>query len=167
MLVDKHPIGIILKSNPVKSIRFSVNKKHWNENTLGRAAFARLPDSVIGEIQAWGGRSKDDNKINVEWESDGTNSDECSHTLMRSCAYHVHTCFVAYALATLARRFLSVLLQPSKEFTLLPYARGNKTAPKAKGASAKRAFTTAMTTGPYAPAERAADGTEQTEVQYG
>ena len=61
----------------------------------------------IDEVRlAWhaGGRSKDDNKINVEWVTDGTNSAE----------------------------FLAVLLRRPLGFKLLPYENG-KSAPKAKG----------------------------------
>ena len=130
VLVDKHPIGIILKSNTVKGIRFSIKKVHW----AGTAAHARLPEVVIGEIQAWGGRSKEDNKIHVEWETDGRNSDE----------------------------YLAVLLRPTNDFTLLPYT-NNKSAPKAKGAGAKRAYAVAITNGPYARAERVAER-EKVEV---
>ena len=44
--VDLHPIGIILKSNAIKGIRFKVSKKHWR----GTAAYNRLPEMVVGEM---------------------------------------------------------------------------------------------------------------------
>ena len=47
MVVDAHPIGIILKSNPIKGIRFDVSKEHW----AGNAAYRRLPERVIGSFQ--------------------------------------------------------------------------------------------------------------------
>ena len=54
VLVDKHPIGIILKSNQLRGIRFSILKEHWK----GTSAYARLPDVVLGSFKAWSGRSK-------------------------------------------------------------------------------------------------------------
>jgi hypothetical protein len=121
VLVDKHPFGIILKSNTVKGIRFSILKEHWR----GEAVYARLPDAVIGAIDAWGGRSKADNKIVVEWETDGKNSVES----------------------------LEVLLKPCNGFKLLPYLNG-RGAPKPKGASANREYSVAISTGPYATEEQ-------------
>ena len=115
--VDKHPIGIILKSNTIKGIRFQVSRDHWKGSA---AVYNRLPEHVIGEIPSWGGRGKDDNKINVDWVTDGSNSVE----------------------------FLAVLLRPALGFKLLPYENG-KTAPKAKGAAAKRRYATAICDGPY------------------
>lgn len=131
--VDVHPIGIILKSNTIKGVRFTVSKEHWKGST---AVYNRLPENVMGEITSWGGRSKDDNKINVEWVTDGTNSAE----------------------------FLAVLLRRPLGFKLLPYENG-KSAPKAKGASAKRRYATAMANGPYAPARDGGDGPEGQKVE--
>jgi hypothetical protein len=48
-----------------------------------------------------------------------------------------------------------VLLKPKLKFKLLPYGDG-RSAPKATGSNAKRAFTTAITTGPYAVGRGAA-----------
>ena len=128
--MDKHPIGIILKSNAIKDIRFSISKDHWKDSP---SVFSTLPDVVVGCIDKWGGQSKSDNKIDVSWESDGTSSVE----------------------------FLAVLLRPSLGFKLLPYLNG-KSAPRAKGANAKREYAVATTTGPYAqPAEQA----EREEVE--
>jgi hypothetical protein len=39
--VDVHPVGIILKSNLIKDIRFSIPKGHWKSN---RSVYNRLPD---------------------------------------------------------------------------------------------------------------------------
>ena len=39
--VDVHPVGIILKSNLIKDIRFSISKGHWKSN---RSVYNRLPD---------------------------------------------------------------------------------------------------------------------------
>ena len=66
--------------------------------------------------------------MHIEWESDGTNSDE----------------------------FLAVLLRPSLGLELLPYLNG-KSAPRPKGMVAKQAYATAVATGPYAP-PRGEDG---------
>ena len=74
--VDLHPVGIILKSNTLRGTRFEVSKEHWR----GTAAYARLPDRVVGRFDSWSGRSKEDNKVHVDWESDGKNSDECFKT---------------------------------------------------------------------------------------
>ena len=134
VLVDKHPIGIILHSNAVKGIRFQVNKIRW-KSLLSNAAYGRLADIVIGEIQKWGGRSKEDNKITVAWETDGTESDE----------------------------LLSVILRRSAEFKLLPY-NGGKSAPKAKGTASRQAYATAITTGPYAPEAPPEEESRQVEV---
>ena len=105
--VDKHPIGIILKSNIIKGIRFQISRDHWKGSA---AVYNRLPEHVIGEIPSWGGRGKDDNKVNVDWVTDGSNSVE----------------------------FLAVLLRPALGFKLLPYENG-KTAPKAKPQANARA----------------------------
>lgn len=115
--VDVHPVGIILKSNTIKDIRFSISKEHWKSN---RSVYNRLPDQVIGAITSWGGRCKDDNKINVDWVSDGTNSVE----------------------------HLVVLLRSSLSLKLLPYESGSS-APKARGSNAKRRYATAIKDGPY------------------
>ena len=117
MSVDLHPVGIILKSNTLRGIRFEVSKEHWR----GTAFYARLPDRVAGRFETWSGRSKDDNKVHVEWESDGKNSDE----------------------------WLAVLLRPSLGLKLLPYL-DSRPAPRAKGTTAKRNYAVATTTGPYA-----------------
>jgi hypothetical protein len=112
-----HPIGIIIKSHdPPRGIRFELERCHWSSDPT---TMARLPARVVGEIQQW--RSKSDGKLHIEWESDGSNSNE----------------------------WLSSLLKPSKALKLLPYAGGNRSAPKAKGAPAKRAYATAITTGPW------------------
>jgi hypothetical protein len=39
--VDVHPVGIILKSNLIKDIRFSISKEYWKSN---RSMYNRLPD---------------------------------------------------------------------------------------------------------------------------
>ena len=78
-MVDKHPIGIILLSNQVKGIRFSVNKSHW----AGTRAYSQLPDNVIGEIHAWSG-PKVNGVVSVEWISDGTNSTEHLCVLLKA-----------------------------------------------------------------------------------
>jgi hypothetical protein len=70
-------------------------------------------------------RNKDQGKIVVQWETDESNSDE----------------------------YLSVLLRPPLGFKLLPYA-DNRSAPKAKGSAAKRAYAEAIARGPYAETER-------------
>ena len=132
MIVDKHPIGIILKSNAVKGIRFTIHRDHWK----GTAHHARLPEKVFGAVDKWGGSSKADNKIQVDWESDGSNSVE----------------------------HLEVLLQERLQFTLLPYANG-KSAPKAKGAAARREYATATTTGPYAKPDEQQPEARQIEVR--
>ena len=49
VIVDKHPIGIILPSNPIKDIRFSLSKEHWK----GTQAYAQLPATIHGKITAW------------------------------------------------------------------------------------------------------------------
>ena len=131
VLVDKHPVGIILKSNALKGIRFQVSKEHWK----GTAAYARLPALVVGAFSAWSG-SKEDGKVGVDWESDGFNSVE----------------------------HLSVILRPKLCLKLLPYAAGGKSAPKAKGAQAKRNYATAISTGPYAPQRD--DNEEQDEQKH-
>lgn len=118
VMVDKHPVGIILLSNTIKAVRFEVSKEHWR----GTAHYARLPAMVVGSFEKWGGRSKEDGVVEVEWESDGSNSKE----------------------------HLTVLLRPELGLKLLPYLNG-KTAPRAKGATAKRAYAVAVSTGPYAP----------------
>jgi hypothetical protein len=88
-------------------------------------AYADLPAKVVGVIEQW--RNKREGKIYVEWESDASNSDE----------------------------HLSVLLQASLDFKLLPFEDG-RTAPKAKGMAAKRAYAEAVAQGRYAEtAERA------------
>ena len=94
MLVDKHPVGIILLSNTVKGIRFSVNKIHWR-GCLAREPYARLPEQVIGEIAGWIG-AKTNGKITVDWVTDGRQSDEN----------------------------LPVLLKRANHVTLLPYENG-------------------------------------------
>ena len=97
VLVHKHPIGIILRSNTLKGIRFDMSKEHWR-GSLAAAAFDRLPERVVGSFETWAGRGKDDGKVHIEWESDGRNSDE----------------------------YLSVLLRPKLGLTLLPSARGRR-----------------------------------------
>ena len=118
--VEKHPVGIIIRSHaPPKGIRFKMSREHWKAEP---AVYARLPEMVIGQIEQW--RNKASGKIHVEWESDGSNSDE----------------------------HLSVLLRPSLCLKLLPYA-DNRSAPKAKGAAAKRAYAEAVARRPYAATE--------------
>ena len=45
--IDLHPVGIILKSQEVKGIRFTVSKEHWRSDP---ELWARLPETVWGEI---------------------------------------------------------------------------------------------------------------------
>ena len=119
--VEQHPLGIIIRSHaPPKGIRFEISRDHWKSEPT---VHTRLPERVIGQIEQW--RNKVSGKIHVEWESDGSNSDE----------------------------HLSVLLRPSLGFKLLPYA-DNRSAPKAKGSAAKRAYADSIARGPYAATER-------------
>ena len=72
VLVDKHPVGILLLSNTVKGTRFSVNKIHWHGCLRTREQYARLPERVIGEIASWDlGRREDQRqdygRLGVGW----------------------------------------------------------------------------------------------------
>ena len=138
--VDLHPIGIIFKSNTIKGIRFSVSREHWRlrGSRDGGAVYKRLPERVVGACDRWSGRGKDDNKVHIEWESDGSNSDE----------------------------WLCKLLRPSLGLQLLPNLRTGAI-PKAKGAVSQRAYTVATTTGPYAAQQqpRAEEEHESVEVR--
>jgi hypothetical protein len=78
-------------------------------------------------------RNKALGKLHIEWKSDGSNSDE----------------------------HLAVLLRPSLGLKLLPYA-DNRSAPKAKGSAAKRAYAEVIARGPYA----ATEGVEEQQVRY-
>ena len=131
--MDVHPVGIILKSNTLRGIRFEVSKKHWQ----GTSAYARLPDMVQGEFDAWHG-AKSGDKVSIEWLSDGSNSVE----------------------------HLVVLLRPSLGLKLLPYQSG-ASAPRPKGAASKRDYQTAITIGPYAWAYKPAapDGVDKVEAR--
>ena len=138
--VNLHPIGIILKSNTIKGIRFSVSREHWRlrGSRDGGAVYKRLPERVVGVCDRWSGRGKEDNKVHIEWESDGSNSAE----------------------------WLCKLLRPSLGLQLLPNLRTGAI-PKAKGAVSQRAYTVATTTGPYAAQQqpRAEEETESVEVR--
>ena len=92
------------------------------------------PSSPVAQ-EYWSGRSKEDYKPQIEWESDGSNSAE----------------------------WLAVLLRPSLKFKLLPSANGHM--PKAKGAASKRAYAVACSTGPYAHARGDEVGPETVEVR--
>ena len=158
--VDLHPIGIILKSNALKGIRFEISKDHWQ----GTRAYGSLPEKVVGCMvrpaaactltltsrshalvrclrdsshgvltqDSWVG-AKSNDKVLIQWESDGKNSQE----------------------------WLSVLLRARLELKLLPRADGHM--PAAKGAEMRRRYATATTTGPYA--RRGGAATAQVDVE--
>jgi len=79
--VDKHPIGIILKSlSPIEGVRFELSRDHWSGVP---STFAKLPERVIGKVKSWGGGGRMGNKVCIEWETDGTNSTEHLVVLLR------------------------------------------------------------------------------------
>lgn len=72
MNVDAHPTGIILQSlTKVDGARFSMSRNHWRSNLT---VWRRLPETVFGGFKRW--VSKNDNKVTVDWESDGLSSTE-------------------------------------------------------------------------------------------
>lgn len=76
---ELHPVGIIIKSHdPPRGIRFELNRCHWESEP---GVFARLPERVVGEIEQW--RLKSDGKLHIQWESDGSNSDEWLSSLLK------------------------------------------------------------------------------------
>ena len=78
MIVDKHPVGIIMRSNPINGMRFQVSKEHWK----GTTAYAGLPSLVIGSFERWIG-SMAGGKVRINWESDASISDEFLAVLLQ------------------------------------------------------------------------------------
>jgi hypothetical protein len=81
---ELHPIGIILNSNKIDEIRFSVSKQHWRVGRRHKdyAVYQALPERVVGQCVKWMG-AKVDGKVHVSWETDGKNSDEYLAVLLR------------------------------------------------------------------------------------
>ena len=132
-----HPVGIIIMSqDPPGGIRFEMSRDHWAGDP---ATWHSLQERVVGKIIRLLPNGRESGQLNIDWESDGTNSNE----------------------------YLSQLLKKPYGLTLLPYGQEHRhrSAPKAKGSQAKAAWRVAMSTGPYAP-EPESEDEQSIEVPY-